>query len=76
MSNLFPGKISVVCHQLRSVLVAALLAIRTLEHEVPGSNPSVGGIQLMTIMLYRTVFHYHPSIVSIRDMTSKMLKGM
>ena len=36
----------------------------TLDHEVPGLNPTGGGIQLCTA-LHCTVFHYHPFIISI-----------
>ena len=39
---------------LRSVRVAKLLALPTLprDHKVFGSNPTGGGIQLMTIYIY------------------------
>ena len=36
--------------------MAEWLALPTSGHEVPGSNPAGGGIQLMTV---RRVFQYH-----------------
>ena len=43
-------------------------ALRTSDHEIPGSIPTLDGIQVMTVrrMLHRA-FHFNPSIFSLRQ---------